>query len=149
MNGNLTRMELRCLELAASRLRDKEIAQHLGVTPKTVSNHLQRAYRKLGVSNRDDAVRRLGRNYPGQETGIAPPLSAGPDPGVTDNDLDRWTAAQTKGSSGAPLYERLGRWRTPPRWGGARIGLIMLGALGLLLVVSMTDAVLSMIDAMR
>lgn len=149
MHEQLTRMELRCLELAASRLRDKEIAQQLRVTPKTVSNHLQRAYRKLGVSNRDDAVRQLGRNYPGQETGIVPPAVVAPDRGVTDSDLDRSPAAQTDDSRQAPLYERLGRWRTPPRWGGARIGLIMLGALGLMLVVSMTDAVLSMIDAMR
>jgi DNA-binding NarL/FixJ family response regulator len=39
-------------ELAAAGRTNREIAQELFVTPKTVENQLGRAYAKLGVSSR-------------------------------------------------------------------------------------------------
>ncbi|GAA3528709.1 helix-turn-helix transcriptional regulator [Nocardioides daeguensis] len=45
----LTSAERRVVELAASGLRNREIAQRLFLSTKTVEVHLSRAYRKLGV----------------------------------------------------------------------------------------------------
>lgn len=56
----LTASERRVAELAADGLSNKEIAQTLFVTPKTVENQLGRAYVKLGVGSRHalrDALR--------------------------------------------------------------------------------------------
>jgi len=40
--------------LAASRLRSREIAEQVGLSVRTVDNHLTRVYRKLGISGRDE-----------------------------------------------------------------------------------------------
>jgi DNA-binding CsgD family transcriptional regulator len=40
--------------MAASGMTNREIAQALFVTVKAIQFHLGNAYRKLGVSNRDD-----------------------------------------------------------------------------------------------
>jgi len=48
----LTPSERRVADMAASGRSNREIAQALYVTPKTVENQLGRAYRKLGVSSR-------------------------------------------------------------------------------------------------
>ena len=42
------------------RLRDKEIAHRLGISPKTVSAHLRAIYTKLGVQDRRDAALAAG-----------------------------------------------------------------------------------------
>jgi len=49
---SLTPSERRVAELAADELTNKEIAQTLYVTPKTVEVHLSSTYRKLGISSR-------------------------------------------------------------------------------------------------
>ena len=46
--------------LAGSGLASKVIAQRLGLSVRTVSNHLQNVYLKLGVSGRDDLAEALG-----------------------------------------------------------------------------------------
>jgi DNA-binding CsgD family transcriptional regulator len=48
----LTASERRVAQMAAEGMRDKEIAQALFVTAKTVEQHLGRAYRKLGINSR-------------------------------------------------------------------------------------------------
>jgi DNA-binding CsgD family transcriptional regulator len=50
--GSLTASERRVAELAAEGRTNKEIAQALYVTPKTVEVHLSNCYRKLGISSR-------------------------------------------------------------------------------------------------
>jgi len=45
--------ELRVARLAAQSLGNREIAQALFITTKTVSDHLTSAYRKLNISSRD------------------------------------------------------------------------------------------------
>jgi DNA-binding CsgD family transcriptional regulator len=50
--ASLTASERRVAEMAATGRTNREIAQALFVTPKTVENHLSRVYTKLGVSSR-------------------------------------------------------------------------------------------------
>jgi DNA-binding CsgD family transcriptional regulator len=50
--GALTPSERRIAELAAGGLTNRDIAQQLFVTPKTVEVHLSAVYRKLGIASR-------------------------------------------------------------------------------------------------
>lgn len=56
----LTRREREVAGLAARGRTNREIADDLIVSVRTVENHLQRVYAKLGVSSRDDLARALG-----------------------------------------------------------------------------------------
>jgi DNA-binding CsgD family transcriptional regulator len=51
--GSLTPSELRVTDLATEGMSNKEIAQALFVTLRTVEMHLSNAYRKLGISSRE------------------------------------------------------------------------------------------------
>lgn len=64
MTGNLTPKEKECLHLAGRRLSDAEIAQQLGLSARTVGNHLARAYGKLGVHDRIRAAAKLSKLHP-------------------------------------------------------------------------------------
>jgi DNA-binding NarL/FixJ family response regulator len=48
----LTTSERRVCEMAASGMANKQIAQALFVTVKTIETHLHRSYQKLDVSSR-------------------------------------------------------------------------------------------------
>lgn len=80
MSGKLTPKEKECLYLAGRRLSDSEIAGRLGMSPRTVGNHLARAYAKLGVHDRIRAAVKLSNLHPeydlpiGYEDGAASPL---------------------------------------------------------------------------
>jgi DNA-binding CsgD family transcriptional regulator len=52
--GSLTPSERRIAELAATGQSNREIAQALFVTPKTVEYHLRNAYRKLDIQTRTE-----------------------------------------------------------------------------------------------
>jgi DNA-binding NarL/FixJ family response regulator len=54
--GGLTTREAEVLCLLAQGLPNKSIARQLGISPKTVSNHIERIYAKLNVSNRAGAA---------------------------------------------------------------------------------------------
>jgi DNA-binding CsgD family transcriptional regulator len=56
---SLSAREAQVLELAIKGLANKEIAGLLGISTGTVRTHLERAYRKLGVSGRVEAAWRL------------------------------------------------------------------------------------------
>lgn len=61
--AGLTSREVAVLALLASGLRNKEIAQRLHRSPRTIDHHLQAVFAKLAVSSRLEAVsaaRRLG-----------------------------------------------------------------------------------------
>ncbi|CRK59807.1 putative regulatory protein [Alloactinosynnema sp. L-07] len=55
----LTASERRVADLAVTGRGNREIAQELFVSPKTVENHLGRIYTKLGIAGRRDLVRVL------------------------------------------------------------------------------------------
>lgn len=54
--GGLTEREIEVLRVLARGLSMKEIAQRLGISPKTVDNHLQNLYSKIGVKTRSGAT---------------------------------------------------------------------------------------------
>lgn len=58
---SLTPSERRVAALAADGAANKDIAQALYVTPKTVELHLSAAYRKLGIRSRRDLPAALAR----------------------------------------------------------------------------------------
>ncbi|GAA2111131.1 helix-turn-helix transcriptional regulator [Streptomyces synnematoformans] len=59
--GALTSQERRVAALAAEGIRNRDIAQTLFVTVKTVEWHLSRAYRKLGITSRHELPKALAR----------------------------------------------------------------------------------------
>jgi HD-GYP domain-containing protein (c-di-GMP phosphodiesterase class II) len=54
--AGLTTRESEVLALLSQGMPNKGIARELGISPKTVSNHIERVYTKLGVSNRTGAA---------------------------------------------------------------------------------------------
>ena len=58
---SLTRREREVAELAARNLTSREIAEQLVVSARTVENHLQRAYEKMGVRSRQELRDALAR----------------------------------------------------------------------------------------
>jgi DNA-binding CsgD family transcriptional regulator len=67
--GSLTPTERRVAELAASGLTNRQLAEALFVTVKTVETHLARAYQKLGTRSRAELTRLIGESSPGYEPG--------------------------------------------------------------------------------
>jgi DNA-binding CsgD family transcriptional regulator len=62
--GVLTPTERRVAELAAGGPTNREIAQTLFVTPRTVEVHLTSAYRKLGIGSRSELAAALSTPTP-------------------------------------------------------------------------------------
>lgn len=56
VNGALTNREREVLSLIARGLAAKQVAKHLGISPKTVERHKTRIFDKLGVPNQAAAV---------------------------------------------------------------------------------------------
>lgn len=101
MASRLTPREIECVKLAGARLRDAEIGETLGISTKTVANHLQTAYAKLGVRDRRRAAERLGILYPGSGIPI-PSVAQTVSPGLADADVPDTPAATTAISHAAP-----------------------------------------------
>lgn len=62
--GALTPTERRVAELASSGLTNRQTAEALFVTVKTVETHLARAFSKLGISTRTELTRVIGAAVP-------------------------------------------------------------------------------------
>jgi DNA-binding CsgD family transcriptional regulator len=60
----LTPSELRVVRIAVAGKSNREIAEQLWVTPKTVETHLSRAYRKLGIKTRQELEEALSEAVP-------------------------------------------------------------------------------------
>lgn len=58
LNAVLTRREAECLRWASLGLTDLDIGDRLALSARTVNNHIERAKRKLGASNRIAAYRK-------------------------------------------------------------------------------------------
>lgn len=58
----LSRRELEIADLAAGGLSSEEIAERLFLSVRTVDNHLQHVYQKLGIGSRSELARALGRS---------------------------------------------------------------------------------------
>jgi DNA-binding CsgD family transcriptional regulator len=56
----LTQREREIAELAALGRSSPQIASQLHLSPRTIENHLQHSYRKLGVTRRQELARALG-----------------------------------------------------------------------------------------
>ena len=56
----LTTRERDVLELIARGLKQKQIALDLSITTETARTHIKNAYKKLGVHNKVDALRKAG-----------------------------------------------------------------------------------------
>ena len=57
----LTPSEQRVAELAASGMKNRDVANALFISPKTVEANLARIYRKLGIKSRAELGRHIGR----------------------------------------------------------------------------------------
>lgn len=148
----LTPREQEILQLAGRRLGDKEIAQQLNLSPRTVQNHLHRAYEKLGVSDRLQAARRLSDLY--SEGSI--PISPTPDTEPSAPVSAALSTALENGTMRRSLYERyaaLDGWRRPRKLGGSLLWLILGWALAWLLIAavgaSLANPVLELIHRLR
>lgn len=131
MPEGLTTRESECVRLAGQGLEDKEIAARLRISPRTVGNHLHRAYAKLGVSDRKLAARRLSIGY--SEASILIP-DTGP------NTLNDPTSA---GQSDDAVSDPTTSWLlpAPPRGALARVGIIVAGAaIALLFAIGIVTA---------
>ncbi|MEU5597610.1 AAA family ATPase [Streptomyces sp. NPDC020298] len=71
----LSARELRIAELAAQGLTNRQIAERLGLSPRTVGAHLYKIFPKLGITTRGGVARAL------EETRHLPGPPAGPGPG--------------------------------------------------------------------
>ncbi|MFZ1118253.1 MAG: LuxR C-terminal-related transcriptional regulator, partial [Propionibacteriaceae bacterium] len=58
VGSNLSVRELEVLRLLSALLTTEEIAAELFISVNTVRTHVRRIFEKLGVSRRNDAVRR-------------------------------------------------------------------------------------------
>ena len=63
--ASLTPSERRIAELAANGQSNREIAQALFVTPKTVEYHLRHVYQKLDIHSREELAEVLATPTPG------------------------------------------------------------------------------------
>lgn len=131
MPDSLTTRESECVHLAGQGLEDKEIAARLGISPRTVGNHLHRAYTKLGVSDRKLAARRLSSVYSEAPILISEAMESGPvDPASAGQSVDDGSLASTS-------------WvlPPPPRGLGVRLGVIVASAVvALLLAIGIVTA---------
>jgi len=149
---SLTPRELEILRFAASRLGDKEIAQELNLSPRTVQNHLHRAYEKLGVSNRIQAARLLSDHYSGESIAMSPPLPIKADRGVSEAPVGLLEDGKAPGGALYRRYVALNEWRRPRKMGGSVLWLILLWALAWLMIAvvgaSLINPVLEMIHSL-
>lgn len=54
--ATLTKTEIKVMDLLGKGLSNKELAKELGCSVKTIKNHLNSSFHKLGVSSRTEAV---------------------------------------------------------------------------------------------
>ena len=150
----LTQRELEVVRLAGQRLGDKEIAQQLSLSPRTVQNHLHRAYEKLGVSDRLQAARMLSNSYSGGSFPLSPSPVVSAEGGVLAGSAEHVGDGKTPWPT--PFfrsYASLRAWRRPRKIGGSVLWLILGWAFAWILIAvvaaSLVLPVLEMIHSLR
>ena len=126
MRKELTPRELEVLRLVGRGASNDQIAGELGLSSRTVANHLRSAFEKLEVNDRRSAYSRMVIRYPEyrmtmEVAGISPAdRGVNPTPIVDQRDTE---TAHTPGLYG--LYAGLGKFRTPGSTGVSRLALIL------------------------
>jgi DNA-binding NarL/FixJ family response regulator len=77
--ASLTGRERQVMELAARGLRNREIAEHLGISPRTAESHRAKVMSKLGIRREADLVRFALRHGILPLDGEAPEVRRSPD----------------------------------------------------------------------
>lgn len=133
MVDRLTERQLQCLRLSAT-MTDKDIGRHLDISHHTVSLHIREAMRRLQVSSRKAALRRLASNPLYGSEAITALVDPGPDqsaPGDPDGDTERTNSITTHAWTLPP----------PPR-PSFRLGLILVfAAVAALITVGIVNVV--------
>lgn len=130
--GKLTPKERDCLYLAGRRLSDSEIAEKLGLSTRTVSNHLGRAYSKLGIHDRIRAAKQLSILHPEYPL----PLGLG-----DDDSFPGHTSVQRADGQGA-LAKAFAKLPKPPNR-IARLALILAVAAGVAFIFAGVTVIMS------
>jgi DNA-binding CsgD family transcriptional regulator len=73
--ASLTEAQQQVADLAAAGLTNREIAEQLYVTIKTVETHLIAVYRKLGIRGREGLAAALGGGVPAMERRLPTPAA--------------------------------------------------------------------------
>lgn len=130
MDPLLTDRQAQCLRLSAN-MTDKEIARELGLSPHTVNLHIRNAMKKLGASNRREALRTLAEKPHSGSNAIALPA----------------THAATSSGCGSPVADKrqsgldVRNWiytpvllPTPPKRWPLRIWMTLAASLAILMI---------------
>lgn len=67
--AELTPQELQIVRLVSEGMSNRQVAEQLFLSPRTVEYHLYKVYPKLGIGSRTDLVRRWGEQLAGSATG--------------------------------------------------------------------------------
>lgn len=133
MAGRLTDRQLECLRLSAT-MTDKDIGRHLGISHHTVSLHVREAMRRLQVSSRKAALRRLASDPLYGSQAIPGGFDPAPDQPAPGDPVD--DAGETIG-----ITSRAWILPPPPRR-SLRLGLIFLfAAIAALITVGIVNVV--------
>ena len=133
MAQRLTDRQLECLRLSAT-MTDKDIGRHLGISHHTVSLHVREAMRRLQVSSRKAALRRLACDPLYGSDGIATPADPGPDRYAPGDPVDDTEETIRISTSAWPL--------PPPPRRSVRLGLILVfAAVAALITVGIVNVV--------
>lgn len=116
----LSPRELSVVRLAGQHYSNDQIAAELKVSTRTVANHLQHAFDKLGVRDRRSAWRMVIHDPEYRMTmGALPELVMAEDvPLVPDVESERFSSLER-------TYVALGSWRRPKRIGGSLLPIII------------------------
>jgi DNA-binding CsgD family transcriptional regulator len=143
MARRITEREAQVLQLVGHGLSNDQIADELGLSARTVANHLQNAFEKLEVNDRRSAYHRLVIRYPEYEIPIGVAASSRSNPAVEQAPIP--DQRDTEGRPSATLYDhyaQLGNLRTPGLTGIGKSSLILrVAGLGLLLLAALAGLI--------
>lgn len=139
MSERLTERQHECLRLSAT-MTDKDIGRHLSISHHTVSLHIREAMRRLGVSSRKAALRRLASDPLYASDAISSPPVSFPHEAAPGDQIDEAQQASGTARSVWPL--------PPPPGRSVRVGLIIVfAAIAALITVGIVNVVSGAVGA--